>query len=229
MALRAKARSDMRDRSVGRPRPAGVHSLLSRTKPLHRNASKRRGLRAASLDGAGLLGCHHSYFPLPSGERLGVGAGARDRITYFCRSAPCARQQRCDVSHRAESRPPPTEATKPVRSRAQGALLQRTTGFLAPRCDVPLRGTSLHQIPSVAVRGGREGPAGVPDRTSGTFRPGRSPVEKPGRPSRTGWVTPRQRHAGCFSPWLLSLVQARESDPGRASGSDARRRRARSQ
>jgi len=38
-ALRAKARSDMRDRSVGGPRPAWVCSLLPRTKWLHRNAS----------------------------------------------------------------------------------------------------------------------------------------------------------------------------------------------
>jgi len=92
--------------------------------------------------------------------------------------------------------------------------------------DVPRSGTSKSRGPCLAVRGGRLGPAGVPDRTSGTFRPGRSPVEKPGRPSRTGWAQPRQRRAGCRSLWLLSLGQARESDPGRGSGPEARRRRA---
>ena len=82
----------------------------------------------------------------------------------------------------------------------------------------------LSPIPCVVVRGGRSGPAGVPDRTSGTFRPGRSPVEKPGRPSRTGWAQPRQRHAGCLSLWLLSLGQARESDPAFPWGLASRRR-----
>jgi hypothetical protein len=186
MAFRAKARSDMRDRSVGRPRPAGVHSLLPRTKPLHRSASKRRGLRAASLDGAG-LGAATPFALSPPGRGPGRGAGARDRTTYLCRSAPSARPQRCDVSHRAESRPPPTEATMPVRSRAQGALLQRTTGFLAPRCDVPLRGTSLHQIPSVAVRGGREGPAGVSAMDGRHFSSGQEPGRK-ARPPLTDWL-----------------------------------------
>ena len=49
IAFRAKARSDMRDRGVGGPRPALVCSLLPRTAPLHCNAPIRRGLKAVSL------------------------------------------------------------------------------------------------------------------------------------------------------------------------------------
>jgi len=45
-AFRARARSDMRDRSVGVPRPVRIRSLLPHTKPLHRNAPIRRGLKA---------------------------------------------------------------------------------------------------------------------------------------------------------------------------------------
>jgi hypothetical protein len=59
------------------------------------------------------------------------------------------------------------------------------------------------------------------------FRRGRSPVEKPGRPSRTVWaVSPDSAKRGCPSLWLLSLGQARESDPASGRRSEARGRRA---
>jgi len=68
----------------------------------------------------------------------------------------------------------------------------------------------------------------------GTFRRGRSPVEKPGRPSRTGRLYRPATRRGCPSLWLLSdaklipvgLGQARESDPasGRRSERPPRRR-----
>jgi hypothetical protein len=70
MAFRAKARSSTWDRSVGRLRQALVRSLLPQTKPLHRNAPIRRGLKAISLD------CEESHrcraFSLsPPGRGLG--------------------------------------------------------------------------------------------------------------------------------------------------------------
>jgi len=84
-----------------------------------------------------------------------------------CRSAPSARPRRIYY----------------LCGRAHSALLQRTGDFL-------LRCAAQRREPSTGPLCGGEGwtirPAGVPDRTSGTFRPGRSPVEKPGRPSRTG-------------------------------------------
>jgi hypothetical protein len=104
----------------------------------------------------------------------GFRAPATWLLPAFCRSAPSARKA--------------DEAVTPQRrGRALSALLQRVRKH-ATQCDVPRGGTSRHTSPCVAVRGGRSGPAGVPDRTSGTFRPGRSPLEKPGRPSRTGWA-----------------------------------------
>jgi len=127
-------------------------------------------------------------FHLPPARGIGEEGQQPERRAGLspCRSAPSARPQRSLIR----------------RGRALGAFLQRTGSCLL-RCAAqrhePLR------VPCVAVRGGRSGPAGVPDRTSGTFRPGRSPVEKPGRPSRTGWVQPRQRHAGCRSLWLFLL------------------------
>src|SRR5579859_970626 len=80
--------------------------------------------------------------------------------------------------------------------------------------------------PRAAVRGGRAGPAGGIGRTPIPFRRGRSPVEKPGRHSRTGRLHRPATRRGCPSLWLLSLGQARESDPasGRRSERPLRKR-----
>ncbi len=76
------------------------------------------------------------------------------------------------------------------------------------------------------MRGGRKGPVGVPGRTPGTFRRGRSPVEKPGRPSRTGRLYRPATRRGCPFFGLLFFGQAKKSDSafGRRAKRPPRRR-----
>ncbi len=115
-----------------------------------------------------------------------------------------------------------------VRGRALGALLQRTVALSSSmRCAAQRHEPSTN--PCVAVRGGRSGPAGVPDTDVGHFSSGQEPGRK-ARPPLTHWLgrRPGQRHAGCPFFWLLFFEQAKKSDPGRGSGSEARRRRAQS-
>ena len=119
MAFRARAHSDMRDRSVGRPRSEGMRSLLPQAEPLLRNAPTRRGLKATSLLHEGRHG--HRTFSLPLRGEGRVRAGARESLPYRCRSAPSARPQR--INDRC--------------GRALGALLQSRELRFALAVDLP--------------------------------------------------------------------------------------------
>ena len=79
--------------------------------------------------------------------------------------------------------------------------------------------------------GGRveDSPQGGPQGCGPVFRQGRMPCRKTPQPAREpgGPKARKARHPGCRSLWLLSLGQARESDPASGRRTEARGRRAR--
>jgi len=90
-----------------------------------------------------------------------------------------------------------------AKSLQQGSL-KATSAATWPqaRCRAAARASQFFKPLAPAVRGGREGPEGGMGRDAHSFSPGQGgPVEKPGRPSRTGWAQPNQRQAGV--PFLL--------------------------
>ncbi len=206
-------------------------SLLPRTEPLHRHAPRRRGLKATSLSREGIYSRRTAALsPSPlRGEGWGEGWVLAKFLPTSVGAHPVRDRNVATHLGLASSRPSRIEATLPVRGRAQGALPQRTAATgIAMRCAAQRHEPSTN--PCGAVRGGRSGPAGVPDTDVGHFSSGQEPGRK-ARPPLTDWLgrRPGQRHAGCRSLWLLSLGQARESDPASGRRPEARRRRARSQ
>ncbi|ULU27221.1 hypothetical protein DYST_04176 [Dyella terrae] len=85
-----------------------------------------------------------------------------------------------------------------------------------PRCDVQLRCTSRRlgafdrRAPCAAVRGGRKGPQGNRHGCRSLFARAGSPVEKPGRPSRTGRLYRPAPSGGALSLGYFSLGKQRK-------------------
>ncbi len=95
--------------------------------------------------------------------------------------------------------------------------------------DVPRIGTSQSALQPLApaVRGGRQGPAGGMGRDAHSFSPGQEALSKsPAAPHGLVGLRPTSVKRGCPSLWLLSLGQARESNPASGRRSEARGRRA---
>ena len=89
-------------------------------------------------------------------------------------------------------------------------------------CDVPRSGASLHD-PLCGGEGWTIRPRRGARQDVGHFSSWQEPGRK-ARPPLTDWLGNAQTAPrGCLSLWLLSFGQARESNPGRSSGSEARR------
>jgi hypothetical protein len=151
----------------------------------------------------------------PTKRRIGTLADPSD-LPHLCRSAPCAR-------------------TRPVRERGlcANAACARTRperppyGRRSRTGCAPTRAGSWGS-PYDAAGGWRNSPQGGRHGCRPVFRQGRMPCRKTPQPDRApgGPKARKARHPGGPSLWLLSLGQARESDPASGRRTEARGRRA---
>ena len=162
-------------------------------------------------------------------EGLKLRLALRQSARLFCGSAPCARLQRLALPLWSMTRRPVTEAVPSRRSRAQGALPQKSQDT-ALRCAAQRREPDAldRRAPCAAVRGGRSGPQGDRHGCRSLFDRTRMSCRK-ARPLLTDWpALPASAKRGCPFFGLLLFGQAKKSDPASGRRPEARRRRARS-
>jgi len=142
-----------------------------------RNAPMRRGLKALAVHRKGIAAVY-------------VSRAASHEATPF--SALTSLRERVRVRGGCSRKP------------FNFAAWKATSAATWPPGDVPRSGTSQSALQTPGAGG--EGWTRRPRRGNGhgcpfLFARAGGPVEKPGRPSRTGWATPNQRQAGV--PFLL--------------------------
>ncbi len=165
----------------------------------------------------------------PPGARVGYGglSTGRPALTTNWLASMQATLRAFPPPTRRAIGDPERKEHQPEQSQEQLAKCNRRSARAAQAllepCAFDLRG------PCAAVRVGRSGPVGGIGMDVDAFSSGQDALSKsPADPHGLAERKLGKRQAGCPSLWLLSLGQARESNPASGRRAEARCRRARS-